>query len=126
MKIGELSERSGLSVHTIRYYERIGLLPHADRDVSGRRDYHPEILGWIAFLGRLKATDMSINDMLKFSKLRVNGSETASERRAMLEAHRDTVLAKIALLQDSLKAIDIKIAAHAQEQSEEESDETNA
>jgi DNA-binding transcriptional MerR regulator len=47
MKIGEISERSGLSAHTLRYYERIGLLPHADRDAGGRRTYEPSILVWI-------------------------------------------------------------------------------
>ncbi len=54
MKIGELAKRSGLSAYTIRYYERIGLLPYADRDRSSRRDYDPDILVWIEFLGRLK------------------------------------------------------------------------
>ena len=56
MKIGELAKRSGLSAHTIRYYERIGLLPYADRDQSSQRDYDASILIWIAFLGRLKTT----------------------------------------------------------------------
>ena len=54
MKIGELAKRSGLSAHTIRYYERIGLLPYADRDRSGQRDYDASILTWIDLLGRLK------------------------------------------------------------------------
>lgn len=60
MKIGELAKRSGLTAHTIRYYERIGLLPYADRDQSSRRDYDASILAWIEFLGRLKTTGMPI------------------------------------------------------------------
>jgi DNA-binding transcriptional MerR regulator len=52
MKIGELAKRSELSAHTIRYYERIGLLPYADRDRSGQHDYDASILIWIKFLHR--------------------------------------------------------------------------
>lgn len=65
MKICELAKRSGLSAHTIRYYERIGLLPYADRDRSSRRDYDASILVWIAFIGRLKTTGMPIREMLR-------------------------------------------------------------
>ena len=60
MKIGQLAKRSGLSAYTIRYYERIGLLPRADRDRSGQRDYDASILTWIEFLDRLKTTGMPI------------------------------------------------------------------
>lgn len=70
MKIGELVKRSGLSAHTIRYYERIGLLPHADRDQSGQRDYDASILIWIEFLDRLKTTGMPIREMLRYAALR--------------------------------------------------------
>ncbi|MGO4908505.1 MerR family DNA-binding transcriptional regulator [Pseudorhodobacter sp. W20_MBD10_FR17] len=62
MKIGELAKRSGLTAYTIRYYERIGLLPFANRDAGGQRDYDPSILVWIEFLGRLKATGMPIRE----------------------------------------------------------------
>lgn len=51
MKIGELARRTGLSLDTIRYYERIGLLPPADRNAARQRDYDPSILTWIAFSG---------------------------------------------------------------------------
>src|ERR1700740_2164338 len=54
MKIGALAKRTGLSVYTIRYYERIGLLPRAFRGRSKQREYNPSILVWIAFLDRLK------------------------------------------------------------------------
>jgi len=60
MKIGELAKRTGLSAHTIRYYERIALLPRAERDYGGQRDYDESILAWISFLKRLKATGMPI------------------------------------------------------------------
>lgn len=114
MKIGELARRSGLSAHTLRYYERIGLLPPIDRDASGRRDYDTSILTWIAFLGRLKATGMPIRDMVRYAALRTQGDRTEPERRALLEAHRETVRSHVAELQACLLVLDTKIDGYVQ------------
>lgn len=116
MKIGELSKRSGLSVHTLRYYERIGLMPPADRDGSGQRDYDAAILTWIEFLGRLKTTGMPIRQMLRYAALRAEGPETGPDRRALLEIHRDKVRAHVAELQASLLVLDAKIDGYAAEE----------
>jgi len=113
MKIGELAKRSGLSVHTIRYYERIGLLPYADRDQSRHRDYDASVLVWIAFLGRLKATGMPIREMLRYAALREQGLGTEAERRHLLEQHRERVHAHVAELNASLLVLDTKIAGYA-------------
>ncbi|RCS21791.1 MerR family transcriptional regulator [Phyllobacterium salinisoli] len=113
MKIGELAKRSGLSAHTIRYYERIGLLPYADRDGSSQRDYDASILIWIQFLGRLKTTGMPIRDMLRYAALRERGVDTEAERRALLEEHRERVRAHVTELQACLLALDTKIAGYA-------------
>ena len=93
IKIGELAERSGLSAHTIRYYERIGLLPYADRTSSSHRDDDASILTWFAFLARLKTTGMPIREMVRYAALRENGAATEADRRAMLERHRERVRA---------------------------------
>ncbi|MDO6731030.1 MerR family transcriptional regulator [Marinovum sp. 2_MG-2023] len=114
MKIGTLAKRSGLSAHTIRYYERIGLLPPADRDGAGRRDYDVSILVWIEFLRRLKTTGMPIRDMLRYAALRDRGGETGPERRALLEAHRAQVRAHLAELEACLVALDTKIGGYAE------------
>jgi DNA-binding transcriptional MerR regulator len=113
MMIGELVRRSGLSAHTIRYYERIGLLPYADRNRSGRRNYDASILTWIAFLDRLKTTGMPIREMLHYAALREQGAETEPERRNLLEAHRERVRAKITELKASLLVLDTKIGNYA-------------
>lgn len=112
MKIGELASRSGLSVYTLRYYERIGLLPRADRDAGRRRDYDASILTWIAFLMRLKATGMPIKDMLRYARLRAQGAGTEPARRTLLESHRNKVAADIAALRANLHYIDQKIAGY--------------
>jgi len=112
MKIGELAKRSGLSAHTIRYYERIGLLPYAVRDQSRRRDYDTSILTWIEFLGRLKSTGMPIRDMLRYAELREKGG-TEAQRREVLERHRHLIGAHVAELQACLLILDAKIAGYA-------------
>ena len=113
MKIGELAKRSGLTAHTIRYYERIGLLPYADRDQSSRRDYDALILIWIEFLSRLKTTGMPIREMLRYAALRRCGAATETERREMLEQHRERVRTHVAELQACLLVLDTKIADYA-------------
>lgn len=113
MKIGELARRSGLSAHTIRYYERIGLLPYADRDRSRQRDYDASILTWIYFLGRLKTTGMPIREMLHYAALREEGAGTEAERRILLERHREQVRARVAELEACLLVLDTKIAGYA-------------
>lgn len=113
MKIGELARRSGLSAHTIRYYERIGLLPPPDKNASGHRDYDVSILTWIDFLGRLKSTGMPLREMLRYAELRSLGPETEAERQVILERHREQVRDRLAGLQENLSVLDMKIAGYA-------------
>lgn len=109
MKIGELARRSGLTAHTLRYYERIGLLPRAGRDGSGQRDYDGAALIWIAFLRRLKTTGMPLREMLRYARLRAQGAGTTAQRRDLLIAHRAAVQAHLAELQACLASLDSKI-----------------
>ncbi|WP_218002788.1 MerR family transcriptional regulator [Paraburkholderia oxyphila] len=113
MKIGDLASVTGLSVHTIRYYERIGLIPFALRDASGQRAYDRSILDWLAFLGRLKKTGMPIQGMLRYAQLRAQGAATEGERCELLVAHREAVRAHIAELQSCLLALDAKIEGYS-------------
>jgi DNA-binding transcriptional MerR regulator len=111
MKISELAERTGLSAHTIRYYERIGLLPYAARNQAKHRDYDASILAWIDFLGRLKTTGMPLREMLAYARLRLDPA-TEAERRALLVRHRVEVRARIAELSACLTVLDEKIALY--------------
>lgn len=112
MKIGELARRSGLSAHTLRYYERIGLLPYAQRDASSQRDYDASILVWIEFLGRLKTTGMPIREMLRYASLREQGAQTEAQRLELLEQHRERVRAHCAERNACLLVLDAKIAGY--------------
>ncbi|UXN04228.1 MerR family transcriptional regulator [Bartonella sp. HY406] len=125
MKIGELAQRSGLSCHTIRYYERIGLLPYADRDGGGQRDYDKTILTWVCFLKNLKATGMPLAQMLEYATLRDKGDASITERRQKLEQHRKKVAQDIKQLQENLQLLDKKIIAYQTIEQEIEQGTTN-
>ncbi|SNY91863.1 DNA-binding transcriptional regulator, MerR family [Cohaesibacter sp. ES.047] len=112
MKIGDLAAKTGLSVHTIRYYEKIGLLPDAHRDAGGRRQYGMEITNWLTFLKHLKTTGMGISRMVRYARLRAEGPHTATERRQMLEDQRADVQTQIRRLQETLPVLDKKIAIY--------------
>ncbi|CAN7721046.1 MerR family transcriptional regulator [Caballeronia sp. LjRoot29] len=116
MKIGDIAERTGLTAHTIRYYERIGLLPFAPRDHTGQRVYDASILTWIEFLGRLKTTGMSIQEMLRYAGLRAQGAATEEARCTLLAGHRDQVRIRVAELQACLLVLDEKIAGYTHTQ----------
>ena len=112
MRIAELARRSGLSVHTLRYYERIGLMPRAPRDDAGHRDYDDKALIWITFIGHMKAAGMPIREMLAYAHLRARGDATAPERAAILRPRRDQVALRITRLQGTLSVLDTKIAGY--------------
>lgn len=112
MKIGDLAKRTGLSAHTLRYYERIGLLPRALRGQSNQREYDESILPWIAFLGRLRTTGMPIREMVRYATLRAKGVTTEAEREELLVQHREHVRARVAELNACLSVLDTKIAGY--------------
>lgn len=112
MFIGELARRAGRSIDTLRWYEKMELIPAPLRDRGGRRVYPPDILAWVGFLNRLRATGMSVADMRVYARLRAAGNVTTSERREMLERHRADVVERIAALSESLAALDDKIETY--------------
>lgn len=112
MKIGELARKTGLSIDTLRFYEKIGLIDRPARDGAGRRDYAPEVLDWVAFLDRLNATGMKQAGRIRYADLRRQGADTLAERREMIEAHRAEVVTRIAMLTELLDLLDAKIATY--------------
>ncbi|WP_047152872.1 MerR family transcriptional regulator [Aneurinibacillus tyrosinisolvens] len=107
--IQQVAKITNLTVHTLRYYERIGLLPTVTRTSNGYRQYSTVDIEWIRFLTRLRDTGMPIRRMQQFADLRHRGSETISERRALLQEHWDEVNKHILELQKNVKAIEDKI-----------------
>jgi DNA-binding transcriptional MerR regulator len=92
LRIGELSTRTGRSVHAIRWYETQGLVPGVSRDAAGRRVYSELHVGWLQLMERLRLTGMSIAEMREYTRLVQQGKPTLTQRREMLRAHRERVL----------------------------------
>lgn len=109
LAIQEVAKITGLSVHTLRYYERIGLLNSVNRNSNGYRLYDSTNIAWIEFLTRLRETGMSINQMQEFSTLRNLGATTISDRRLLLEQHHQMVKNQITKLEQNLIIIEDKV-----------------
>lgn len=108
--IAEAAARTGVSVHTLRYYERAGLVvTTVDRTASGRRRYHQLDLDWIKVCTRLRATGMPIRSIRQYAELVTAGRGNEKDRLELLETHRAEVLTKLAELQENLELIDHKI-----------------
>lgn len=109
LTIQEVSHATGLSTHTLRYYERIGLIHPINREENTRRCYTADDVGWIDFLMKLRATGMSIKDMQRYAALQRRGDETLPERVEMLKSLRDKVESHIEEMNEHLKLIYYKI-----------------
>jgi DNA-binding transcriptional MerR regulator len=109
LSISEAADASGLSAHTLRYYERAGLLEPVSRDERGHRRYREADLQLLTFLTKLRATGMPIREVRRYAELMKAGDATDEERLALLEAHRDVVLAGLEETARNLELIDWKI-----------------
>jgi DNA-binding transcriptional MerR regulator len=107
---------SGFSLDTLRYYERIGLLPRIRRTRSGRRSFTDVDLQWLALLRCLRDTGMPITEMQQFVCLMRDGQATTDERLAVLVAHQRRVEEQVARLQQHLGQIRDKITTYRQGQ----------
>lgn len=110
LSIAEAARRTGVSVHTLRYYERAGLVvTSVDRTAGGRRRYHQLDLDWINICRRLRATGMPIRTIRRYAELVTAGYGNEAERLTLLEEHRAEVAAHLAELAENLRLIDHKI-----------------
>ena len=109
LTIQEVAKATGLTAHTLRYYERIGLIHPINREENTRRCYTAEDVGWIDFLLKLRATGMSIKDMQRYAELQRQGDATLLERVEMLKSLRDKVESHIEEMNEHLKLIYYKI-----------------
>lgn len=112
LTIAEVAAETSTSVHTLRYYERVGLIRPVARASSGHRRYGADDVRWVTFLRRLHATGMPIRHMLEYAHLAWQGESTFTARRELLERHRDDVAAKISELETCLEHIKKKVAMY--------------
>jgi len=109
LTIQEVAKHTGLTPHTLRYYERIGLIHPIQREENTRRHYTADDVGWIDFILKLRATGMSIRDMQRYAELQRQGDDTLPERVEMLKSFRDSVETRIEELNENLKLVYYKI-----------------
>jgi DNA-binding transcriptional MerR regulator len=113
LTIAQAAAQTGLTAHTLRYYERDGLmLASVDRSTSGHRRYSEHDLTWIELITRLRSTGMPIRDVRRYAALVRDGSGNEAARLALLKAHRERVEAQLAEVTSHLRAIDHKIGIY--------------
>ena len=110
--IQRAAEETGLTADTLRYYERIGILPGIGRSQSGHRRFTEDDMGWIKLVQCLRATGMPLEDLHRYAELVQDGEHTAAERLALLEAHKARILSELGELQVALGLVEMKISGY--------------
>ena len=109
MSIDQAAERMGISKHTLRYYEREGLLREIAKGTNGHRRYTDDDLGWVKFLQLLRGTGMPIREMKSFVTLTLAGDHTIAERVEVLQRYRISLTARMEADRENLQFLEHKI-----------------
>ena len=120
--IRQVAEATGLSIHALRYYEKVGLLAPIQRASNGHRRYSAEDIAWLEFLVRLRETGMPIKKVIAFADLVRQHPNEVSERRVLLEEHRNQVKQHLEELTHHLQVIDLKVEHYKQLEATGEND----
>lgn len=107
--IRTMAARCGMTTHTLRYYERVGLIQPVGRAMNGHRRYSDADEAWLKFLHCMRDTNMPIREMQRYAKLRASGEDTAIERRRILEEHQAVISAQMAALEKAHALLTHKI-----------------
>ena len=114
MTIAEVSQKFDISADTLRYYERIGLIPPVPRSKSGIRDYDEESCGWIQLMKCMRAAGVQIEALIEYVDLFQQGDATLDARKALLVEQRDQLVSRMAEMQASLDLLNQKIDRYEQ------------
>jgi len=112
LTVAQMAEASGVTAHTLRYYERAGLIRPVARNAGNQRRYSAADVEWVAFLIRLRQTGMPIARMREYADLRQLGDTTIEERLHLLETHQITVREQMTLLRSHADARDAKMRVY--------------
>ena len=122
MTIAEVSKKTELSADTLRYYERIGIIPEVERSESGIRNYTDYDLGWIEFSKCMRNSGMSIESIIEYIKLYNKGDATLEARKQLLVSQRDAMQEKLNDLQATVDKLNKKIENYGNQMSVHEKD----
>ncbi|WP_035302292.1 MerR family transcriptional regulator [Clostridium sp. DL-VIII] len=109
--IGEFSKKFGISIDTLRYYEKIGLI-YPERDKINKRIYSEKDIEWLKFIMRLKETNMPIKQIQYYSKLRYEGNNTIQERLELLNEHMNRLKAEKEKIEENMQHLKEKITIY--------------
>lgn len=109
MTITEVSQKYGISADTLRYYERIGLLPPVNRNKNGVRDYKEEDCNWVQFVKCMRGAGLSIEVLIEYVTMFQRGNSTIKARKDLLIEQRAQLVEKIKEMQQTLERLDHKI-----------------
>lgn len=112
MTIKEVSKKYDLTADTLRYYERIGLIPPVNRNKSGIRDYTEKDCGWVEFIKCMRAAGLPIEVLIEYVELFQKGEETKDARKELLIEQRKILLKKIEDMKKTLERLDYKIESY--------------
>lgn len=112
MTIKEVSEKYGISTDTLRYYERIGMLPPVTRTSGGIRDYNEHDLSWVELVLCMRNAGLSIEAIIEYVKLYQMGDETFAERLQLLQEQRDVLLEQKNQIETTIDRLNYKIARY--------------
>ncbi|HPX26068.1 MAG TPA: MerR family transcriptional regulator [Treponemataceae bacterium] len=107
--IKQAGEKTGLTEHTIRYYDKEGLLPQLKRTQTGIRKFSENDIEWLGLICCLKNSGMPIEKIKRFMHLCLSGSKTNEERKILLQEHREYILHQKEVLEKSLSTVNYKI-----------------
>lgn len=114
MTIAEVSKQYGLSADTLRYYERIGLIPTVNRNKSGIRDYTEEDCGWVEFIKCMRSAGIQIEALIEYVTLFQSGEETTYARKQILIEQRDQLQVKMEHIKETIERLNYKIERYDQ------------
>ncbi len=120
MTIGQVSQKYHISADTLRYYERIGLIPPVPRSPSGVRDYDEASCGWVELMKCMRAAGVEIETLVEYVKLFEQGDETLEARKQLLIGQRERIQARMADMQKSLDRLNDKIQHYEEIYSQKE------
>lgn len=114
MTIAEVSKKYELSADTLRYYERIGLIPNVNRTSGGIRDYSEEDCRWVEFIKCMRGAGLPIEVLIEYVSLFKQGDNTVTARKELLIEQRNQLIAKIDEMKKTLDRLNYKIDAYEQ------------
>lgn len=112
MTIAEVSKQYGLSQDTLRYYERVGMIPPVTRTAGGIRDYQEEDLGWAELAKCMRSAGLPVESLIEYVKLFREGDSTIEARRDLLAERREELLEQKRHIEETLDLLDYKISRY--------------